>query len=105
MLLIVAIVLLFVLSSPWNLVGFAVCLVLFLGELLFWQRTVRGRRAAVGADTLIGSEAKVFSPCRPDGQVQVAGEIWAASCAAGADSGALVRVVGRDGLKLVVEPM
>jgi membrane protein implicated in regulation of membrane protease activity len=47
----------------------------------------------------------VFSPCRPDGQVQVAGEIWAASCAAGADSGALVRVVGRDGLKLVVEPI
>jgi membrane-bound serine protease (ClpP class) len=96
---------LLLLPSPWNLVGFAVCLVLFCGELLFWQRTVRGRRATVGAQTLIGSEAKVFSPCRPNGQVQVAGEIWAATCAAGADSGATVRVVGRDGLTLVVEPL
>jgi membrane-bound serine protease (ClpP class) len=96
---------LLLLSSPWNLVGFAVCLVLFCGELLFWQRTVRGRRATVGAQTLIGSEAKVFSPCRPNGQVQVAGEIWAATCTAGADSGATVRVVGRDGLTLVVEPV
>ena len=44
------------------------------------------------------------STCRPDGQVQLDGEIWQARCAAGADAGDSVRVVGRDRLVLVVEP-
>ena len=43
MLLIVGLVLLFLLPSPWNFVAFAVCLALFLGELLAWNRTVRRR--------------------------------------------------------------
>ena len=78
---------------------------LWVGELFLWNRTVRGRRAAVGAQTLIGSEAKVVAPCRSVGQVQVAGEIWEARCDAGADPGQSVRVIGRDGLTLVVEPV
>jgi membrane-bound serine protease (ClpP class) len=103
MLFIVAVVLLLVLPDPWNLFGFTASLVLGLGEVYLWNRTVRGRRAAVGVDTLIGSKAKVVSPCRPDGQVQLSGEIWEARCAAGADPGETVRVVGRRGLTLVVE--
>jgi hypothetical protein len=47
--LILAIVLLIFLPSPWDLVGFTICLVLFFGELLFWNRTMRGRRKVVGA--------------------------------------------------------
>jgi membrane-bound serine protease (ClpP class) len=76
-----------------------------MGELFLWNRTVKGRREAVGAQTLIGSDAKVVSPCRPLGQVQIAGELWEARCSAGADPGQSVRVVGRDGLTLVVEPV
>lgn len=98
-----AIVLLLVLHHPWNIVGFAVCLVLFLGEGYLWNRTVRGRRATVGAQTLIGKEGRVVSPCRPKGQVRLNGEIWEARCTAGADPGERVRVVGRDRLTLVVE--
>jgi len=98
-----ALILLLALPHPWNLVGFAASLVAFVGEILFWNRTVRRRRAAVGADTLIGENATVLSPCRPDGQVRLSGEIWDARCPTGADPGDTVRVVGREGLKLLVE--
>jgi membrane-bound serine protease (ClpP class) len=100
---IVAVVLLLVLPGPWDLVGFTVCLVLGLGELYLWNRTVRGRRASVGAQTLIGADAEVVTDCRPDGQVRLNGEIWAARCSAGAARGDAVRVVGRKGLTLEVE--
>jgi membrane-bound serine protease (ClpP class) len=98
-----AVVLLLVLPGPWDIVGFTVCLVLGLGEAYLWNRTVLGRRSTVGAQTLIGAEARVISSCRPDGQVQLNGEIWAARCDAGVDPGETVRVVGRNGLTLVVE--
>jgi membrane protein implicated in regulation of membrane protease activity len=42
-------------------------------------------------------------PCRPEGQVQLDGEIWQARCADGAEEGDSVRVVARDRLVLVVE--
>jgi len=103
MFLILGIVLLLFLSSPWNFLGLAVCLVLFFGELGLWNRTVRGRREVVGAQTLIGAEATVTEPCRPDGQVRLHGELWEARCAEGADRGETVSVTGRDGLKLLVE--
>lgn len=103
MLFIAAVVLLLVLPHPWNLVGFTICLVLGIGELFLWNRTVRGRRPAVGASTLIGSDAKVLSACRPDGQVRLNGEIWDARCVEGAAPGETVRVVGRHGLTLLVE--
>ena len=103
MFLILGIVLLIFLPSPWNLVGFTVCLVLFFGELLFWNRTMRGRRKVVGAETLVGQEAEVIAPCRPTGQVRIGGEIWEARCDAGADTGDTVRVVEVRGLTLLVE--
>ena len=103
MLFLLAFVLLIVLDSPWNIVGFGICFVLGMGELLLWNRTVRRKPAVVGAQTLIGREATVIAPCRPEGQVQLDGEIWQARCAGGADRGDNVRVTARDGLLLVVE--
>ena len=55
MLIFVAVALLFVLPSPWNLVGFLVTIPLWVGELLAWNRTVKKRRkvrpcAFFGAD-------------------------------------------------------
>lgn len=103
MFLIVAFVLLFVLPSPWNLVGFAVSIVAFLGELSLWYRTVRHRKVEVGAETMIGQKATVVSACRPNGQVRLLGEIWKAHCQDGADPGESVVVVARKRLTLVVE--
>jgi membrane protein implicated in regulation of membrane protease activity len=103
MLLVVAVVLLVVLPSPWNVIAFAVSLVLFLVELLVWNRTVRHRRSVSGAQTLLGQTATVVSACRPSGQVRISGETWAARCEERADAGDSVLVTAVDGLTLVVE--
>lgn len=100
----VAIVLLLLLPHPWNFFAFAACLVVGVGEVTFWNRTVRNKRVATGAETLIGRTGKVLSRLAPEGQIELSGEIWKARCAAGAEVGQAVIVVGRDGLTLVVEP-
>jgi membrane-bound serine protease (ClpP class) len=61
-------------------------------------------RPKVGAETLIGSTARVDRRCHPLGEVRVRGETWQARCDTGADVGDEVRVVGREGLTLIVEP-
>lgn len=103
MLILVAIVLLLVLPSPWNLVAFLVLLPLWVLELLAWSRTVKHHRRVVGAETLLDREAVVTAGCWPRGQIRLGGEIWEARCDAGADIGDTVRVVARDGLTLIVE--
>ena len=103
MLIFLAVALLLVLPSPWNVIGFIVVLPIWVLELFAWNRTVKHRKKAVGAQTLIGKDAVVTTPCRPVGQVRLDGEIWEARCDAGASPGDRVRVIGRDGLTLVVE--
>ncbi len=102
MFLIVALILLFVVPSPWNLLAFVAGLCLFVVEVLFWNRTVRHRRAVTGSQMLLGRTAIVATSCRPDGQVRVSGEIWAARCDEGADVGETVVVRDVDALVLVV---
>jgi membrane protein implicated in regulation of membrane protease activity len=104
-LIVVALVLLFVLPGPWSWIAFVGVTLLWLVELYGWNRTVRHRRRVVGAETLIGERAVVTAPCRPLGQVRLRGETWEARCEAGAATGATVRVIGRDELTLVVEPV
>ena len=77
---------------------------LWILELLAWNRSMKGRRKAVGAQTLLGREAVVMTACRPRGQVRIDGEIWEARCDAGAGEGDTVRIVDRDNLALIVEP-
>jgi membrane-bound serine protease (ClpP class) len=105
MLLLLAILALLLAPEPWNVIAFAVGLVLWGGEVAFWYRTVRHRRLGVGVETLVGRTAEVISPCLPEGQVRVVGEgeIWRARCVEGARIGETVRIVGVDGLTLIVE--
>jgi membrane-bound serine protease (ClpP class) len=105
MLIFLAIALLLLLSSPWNVVAFLVLLPLWVLELFGWNRTTKRHKKAVGAQTLIGREAVVSVPCKPVGQVRLDGEIWEARCEAGAGTGERVRVTGRNGLTLLVEPV
>ena len=100
-----AIALLIVLPHPWNWFAFAGCLVVGIGEVSLWNRTVKHRRAATGAETLIGKKGKVLSRLAPEGQIELSGEIWRARCAAAAEVGQAVTVVDRDGLTLIVEPV
>jgi membrane-bound serine protease (ClpP class) len=105
MLLILGLVLLFVLPSPWNAVAILAGLVLGLGEVGLIARHWRGRKVQAGAETLVGRTATVIAACRPLGQVRFSGEseIWSARCAEGADAGETVRVAGIDQITLIVE--
>ena len=92
----------FVLPSPWGIVAVVSGGLLDIGESLVLLRWSRRRRAATGAEALVGKRAVVVTPCRPVGQVRVAGELWAARCEAGADPGDSVIVEGIDELTLLV---
>ena len=94
----------FVLPAPWGLVLVGGAAVVEIAETFFWIHLSRRWRVRAGAETLIGARAEVVSPCRPLGQVRVEGELWRARCRAGAEAGETVRVLGRDGLTLLVEP-
>lgn len=104
MFLIAGIVLVLVLPSPWNVVGLAVGIILFVPELLFWRSRVQHLHPQVGTQQLVGKRARVVAPCLPDGQVTVDGEIWEARCEQGAGRGDPVRIVAVEDLRLVVEP-
>jgi membrane-bound serine protease (ClpP class) len=103
MLIVVALVLFFLLPSPWDVVALVVGVALGTVELLAWRRTVRKLPKATGAEALIGQEATVVEPCHPVGRVAVHGEWWKARCEEGADPEDVVRVVGRRKLTLTVE--
>ena len=92
-----------VLPAPWNVaavaIGAAWEVTTALGGLWWSQK----HAARVRAETLVGREVEVRTACRPLGQVRVKGEIWPARCDEGAAAGETVRVVGIDGLTLIVE--
>lgn len=75
---------------------------LSMGALGF---ALRARRRAVvtGAEAMIGATGKVVSWNEGAGRIRVQGEIWNAQAARGFAPGDGVRVVRRDGLKLIVE--
>ena len=102
MLIILAFILLVFLPHPWNIVGFVVVIPLWILELIGWNGTMKKRRKVVGAQTLIDRDAEVIRACDPKGQVRLDGEIWDARCDQRAAVGETVRVVGREGLTLVV---
>lgn len=89
--------------SPWGLPLIVAAALVEVGESLFWIWLSKRRRAAVGAEALVGRVAEVTRPCFPLGYVRLDGELWQARCDGGADRGDQVRVVGIEGLTLVVE--
>jgi membrane protein implicated in regulation of membrane protease activity len=91
------------LEEPWNWVVVALGIVLEVAETTLFVWWSKRRRATVGAETLVGRTAVVATDCLPEGQVRVAGEIWAARCEAGARAGEEVIVRAVDRLMLEVE--
>lgn len=105
MLIIVAILLLVFVLPPAVGIAVVVAAVAFeVLELVFWQRLLRRRRVATGAEGMVGEAGVVVEPCEPVGTVRVRGEIWKARCEASARPGDAVRVSAVDGLTLAVEP-
>ena len=93
----------FVLDEPWSWVAVGLGATWELGEtilLVWWSKR---RHAVVGAEALVGRRAVVSAACTPEGQVRIAGELWRAQCAEGADAGDEVVIREVDGLTLFVE--
>jgi membrane protein implicated in regulation of membrane protease activity len=92
--------------TPWNAVVILAACVLEVVEVVIlrrWSKRLNKRtKQTTGAEALIGEPAKVIEPCHPDGMVQLRGELWAARCEEGADTGDTVTVKSLEGLKLVV---
>jgi membrane-bound serine protease (ClpP class) len=98
--LVLAIVLLFVLPSPWNVVAALAGGAVFVLEIGFFQRRVRRHPVATGAENLVGAIGEVVE----EGRVRVQGELWEARSDGELEPGTRVRVTAIDGLELHVEP-
>lgn len=100
-----AVFLAFFVPWPWNLLVLFGGVLLEIGEVIWGRRLARRWRPKTGREAMIGMRAEVVSPCRPKGTVRVSGELWEATCAAGADVGQTVTITRIDGLNLIVEPL
>jgi membrane protein implicated in regulation of membrane protease activity len=89
--------------QPWGVLLIGGAAVVEVAESMFWIWLSKRRKAAVGAEALIGRAAEVVRPCHPLGLVRLEGELWQARCEEGADRGEQVWVVALDGLTLRVE--
>ena len=103
MLVVLAIIGLFLLPSPWGAVALGAALAVEVIELMFWRWFVRRYRLRVGPETLVGMRAEVVQPCSPLGLVRVRGELWNAHASTPVEPGETVTVSGMDGLTLRVE--
>jgi membrane-bound serine protease (ClpP class) len=90
----------FVLPSPWGIVAVIAGGSLDVAESLVLLRWSKRRRSPVGADALVGLEARVMSAT----QVRVNGELWEARANEPLRPGDEVDVVGVNGLTLEVSP-
>lgn len=104
MVLLLTIVLAFFVPWPWNLLVLFGGVLLEIGEVIWGLRLARRWRPKTGREAMIGMRAEVVSPCRPKGNVRVSGELWEATCAAGADVGDTVTIKRIEGLNLIVAP-
>jgi membrane-bound serine protease (ClpP class) len=80
-------------------VGSAALILLVLAALL----RSRKRPVVTGGEALIGAEGEAVTWQQSEGRVRVQGELWLARAQAPLPAGTRVKVVGRDGLVLLVE--
>ena len=104
MAILVALLLAIFVPSPWGAVAVAAAVVFDTAETLLMIHWSKRRRAAVGAESLVGKRGFAVGALTPEGQVKVDGELWRACCAGYAAPGTPVVVTGIEGLTLDVEP-
>jgi len=105
MLLVAALVGLFFIPEPWNVVAVVVATFVEVGEVFFWLRFLRRYRVQTGAEGMVGKRAVVLEPCSPQGRVRIEGEIWNAHSERPVIEGDTVRITAVEGLTLSVEPV
>jgi membrane protein implicated in regulation of membrane protease activity len=94
----------FWLPAPWGFITVIVAALVEIAEVVVFIWYSKRRRATTGAEALPGLRGTVVEACRPTGQIRVEGELWRATCEAGADPGETVVVesLGAD-LTLIVK--
>lgn len=92
---------------PWDAILIIAGALLEVGEVVVlrrWSKRIdRRTRPTTGASAMIGEQAEVVEPCRPEGMVELNGELWQARCEEGADPGETVAVKAIEKLTLIVE--
>ena len=70
MFLLLALLPLIFLPSPWNLAGALVSLILFAIEVLYWQQRMQGRKVQTGDENLVGAGGNVTAPLARVSQIR-----------------------------------
>ena len=96
----------FFLPGGWDVPAVSAGAAIEAVEGILWFRWSRRRRAAVGAEALVGEVAVVTERCDPLGHVKIKGELWRAKAASAQaiEVGATVRILAVEDLTLVVDP-
>ncbi|MGC8834637.1 MAG: NfeD family protein [Armatimonadota bacterium] len=92
----------FLRASAFLIIAMAVSTGAFFALALGAGIRAQRRRVVTGREGLIGATAIAKSPLKPDGMVQVMGELWRASSEEPVEPGERVVVTGVDGLTLRV---
>ena len=104
MFLVLAFLLLIFVPWPWGLAAALASVVLFVFEVVYWQRRMRHRKVRTGVEALVGATGEVTRELAPVGQIRVKGELWEARSSTPIEPGTQVRVVAVHGLTLEVTP-
>ena len=103
MFLLLALLLLLFVPSPWNVIGAVATGAVGLFEVAYWQRRMRREKVQTGVENLVGATGEAAERLAPSGHVRVLGELWQANSSSELPRGARVRVVAVHGLVLEVE--
>lgn len=90
--------------SRWLIVGSALTTAGLIFGIVGAAMSARRRRQTTGAEEMIGMHGRVVSWDGSRGGVRVHGEIWSARAEMPIEVNDTVRVVGREGMTLIVEP-
>jgi membrane-bound ClpP family serine protease len=103
MLLLIALLLLIVVPSPWNVIGALATGAFGVVEVLYWERRMRRAKVQTGVENLVGATGEAAERLAPSGHVRVLGELWEATSSSELPRGTRVRVVAVNDLTLEVE--
>ena len=103
MFLLLALLLLIFLPSPWNVIGGLATVSFGVFEVVYWQRRMRRQKVQTGVENLVGAIGEVTERLAPSGQIRVLGELWRARSSSELPRGSRVRVVALNGLTVEVE--
>ena len=90
--------------SPWLIGSVALVSAAFFLAVVSLALRARRRRVVTGSEQLVGASGEAIEAFEREGRVRIHSEDWTARSRTPLQAGQKVRVLGRDGLTLLVEP-